>query len=70
MPFPITFAFWGLAAARRFHIVTPSQRPNILRRVFVARLYAYLTFSGCCLATYLKKHIPLTDYNEVTVGPF
>ena len=42
MPLPLSLAFWGLGAARQFHSAGATARPYLLRRVYYARIMAYV----------------------------
>ena len=41
MPLPLTLAFWGISAARRFHSASATVRPVMLRRAYFARVATY-----------------------------
>lgn len=63
MPLPLSLAFWGMGAARRFHSASAAVRPLILSRVFYARVALYVV-TGVVTAQTTPETFHLTE----TVG--
>jgi hypothetical protein len=57
MPVPLSFAFWAMNAAQRFHTMPAYERPFRLRTVYFARIASYATVGLIVLV----QQRPLTD---------
>lgn len=69
MPLPLTLAFLGMGAARRFHAASVAERPGMLRRAFYARVATYAAV-GAAVAAANAAPVAVLEADDGTESVF